>query len=197
VARIKREKWDQAKNRRTSIFKDQHGREWAAVKDVYTDAPIGPLSPYGWTPVQYKGRDLVPDNSVMVFDDARSGVFTIDYAKWRQAIEGALAMWTQTAGSYAASMYGDKAMDALNDPPPALLNILGPKPMPLDLIDAQAEGNRWILGFDVPKPKWAEEYFTEAAVVPGVKRFADADDEPKPKVKNDPKTGRFKSAEEE
>jgi hypothetical protein len=49
----------------------------------------------------------------------------------------------------------------------------------------------------VPKPKWAEEYFTEAAVVPGVKRFADADDEPKPKVKNDPKTGRFKSAEEE
>ena len=64
-------------------------------------------------------------------------------------------------------------------------------------IDAQAEGNRWILGFDVPKPKWAEEYFKEEAVVPGVKRFADADDEPKKKIKNDPTTGRFKSAEEE
>lgn len=197
MARTKREKWDQAKNRRTSIFKDQHGREWAAVKDVFTDAPIGPLAPVGWTPVQYQGRDLIPDNSVMIFDEARSGTFEIDYAKWRRAIETALAMWTQTAGSYAASMYGDKAMDALSDPPPALLNILGPKPMPLDLIDAQAEGNRWILGYPVPRPKWADEFFKDPIVVPGVRRFADAEDEPKAKTRQDHKTGRFKSAEEE
>lgn len=196
MARVRREKWDQAKDRRTATFRDQHGREWYAVKDIHTDAPIGPLAPAGWIPVQYQGRDLVPDTAHLSFDENRPGVFTIDYDRWKRDIQQALTNWTFTAGSYAASMYGDKAFDALQSPPPALLNQIGPKPMPIELVEAQEEGNRWILGLDPKKPKWADEFFKDVAVVPGTRRFADADDEKPSKVPRAP-TGRFKSAEEE
>lgn len=174
----KREKWDQAGKRKTVTFTDQHGREWTAVKDIFTDTNVGPMTPQGWTPVSYMGRDLVPPDHVLRFDDARPGTFTIDYSRWISDIRAAHTGWVQQAGSYAASMYGDKSMDALENPPPALLNAMGPKPMPVELLEAMQEGNRWILGLAVARPAWADKFFHAEQQMPASgRRYEDAEDE--------------------
>lgn len=173
---MKREKWDQAGKRKTVQFTDQHGRAWTAVKDVFTDTNIGPLYPSGWTPVKYQGRDLLPPDNMYRFNDSKPGTFVIDYDAWRQTLMGAHQQWAQQAGSYAAAMYGDKAMDALENPTPALLNMLGPKPMPIELVEAMQEGNKWILGLTEKKPKWAEEFFVEAPATVGGRKYSDDDE---------------------
>jgi hypothetical protein len=200
-----RKRWDQAAKRKTIIYTDQHGREWAGTKDVFADAPIGTLLPMNFSPVKYRGQELIPPMKYFQFDDARPGWTRIDYAAWEADLLTAKQSWEESAGSYAVAMYGDKAMEAVENPPPALLNVLGPKTMPVELVQAQAEGNRWILGFNVPRPSWADDFFKEAVAVPGQRRFLDADDEVETrkelvaagKATRDPSTGRFTSAEGE
>lgn len=174
---VKRERWDQAGKRRTVLFSDQHGRQWAGTKDIHTDTTIGEPMPSGWTPVKFRGRALVPPAGCLLFDDSKPGQFTIDYDRWRGELLIAHQRWTQMASQYAASMYGEKQHDALKNPPPELLNILGPKPMPLEVLDAMLEGNRWVLGLSDKRPSWATAIFGEPEPETKERRFLDVEEE--------------------
>lgn len=173
----KRERWDQAAKRKTIIYTDQHGREWGGTKDVFADAPIGTLLPLNFTPVKYRGQELLPPEKYQRFDDARPGQLVIDYVSWEADLAEAHRLWDEEFAKYAQAMYGDRAMEALERPTPAMMTMVGKRPMPVELVQAQAEGNRWILGLDPKRPTWADDFFIEETPAAATRRFLNADDE--------------------
>lgn len=159
----KRERWDQASHRRTVVFTDQHGREWSGMKDVRTDTPIGELSPMGWRPPMFRGRLLLPSPNYMRYDEMRPGQFAIDYDQWYQDLLESHREWVHQRGMFASQMYGDKAAEAEEKMPPALRNLMGIQPMPVELVDAMRGENKWILGLSDKRPSWAAEFFAADA----------------------------------
>lgn len=196
---------DQAGKRRGNIWKDQHGREWGGTMERMSGMPIGELipingtlngQPFGWWPRKYLGKDLIPSLHYMKFDDDRLGVFAIDYERWKADLVQAHQHWHEQSEGVAYSLYKDMAGEALKDPPRELAALVGPKPMPVDLVDAMIAGNSWILGLSDKRPDWADELLPKA-VAAGRSRFADVEDEPElataGRAKDD--KGRFKPKE--
>lgn len=186
----------QADKRRGSHWTDQHGRVWGGTMDRMTGMPVGELQPIGstapdgtlrsgWRAVVYHGRELLPPHQYFRFDEEHLGTFAIDYTAWRKELVLAKQAWTEVAQRHAQDLYGDLAGKALAEMPKDLITLVGPPPMPSDLVDAMIEGNKWILGLHQTRPSWAEEYFGPEHATPGERRFEDA-----------PEPGRFADAEE-
>jgi hypothetical protein len=176
---------DQAGKRRGGIWRDQHGREWAGTMDRMAGMPIGELAPvsghkdgvrFGWRPQQYLGKDLVPSIHYMKFDEDRLGQFVIEYDRWKADLEQAHRFWHEQAENVAYSLYKDMAGEALKNPPRELATLTGPKPMPVELVEAMIAENKWILGLSDKRPDWADELLPKEAA-PGRSRFADVEDE--------------------
>lgn len=149
---------DQTTKRRSAIATDQHGREWGITIEVSTMAPVGTPNPTGWSPVELPGgRRLQPPQKFLEFDPVRIGTMVINYDGWINELEAASEQWEQQLANQAQGMYGDKAADAMMDPPPALLRLAGPRPFPVDLAEACRDGNPWALGVPKAKPTKALE----------------------------------------
>lgn len=179
---MSRKQTDQATKRRGGIWKDQHGREWGGTADRMTGMPIGELipingtlngKPFGWWPRKYHGKDLIPSIHYMKFDDQRVGYFEIDYAKWKADLEVAHNAWMDQSMHYAQALYKELAGEALADPPRELASLVGPKPMPPELVEAMIQKNSWILGLSEKRPAWADKFLPVETEKSAPKEYAD------------------------
>lgn len=179
------QKHDQPSHRRGNIWIDQHEREWGGTMSKDTGTPIGEIQPmggtrhgerFGWTPVLYAGRELRPGMEYLRFSEDRPNRVMIDYDRWRQDLLIANSRWSSEATNWATRFYGGGGIaDALANPPQELLDVMGPKPMPVDLVDAMEQGNRWILGLTPEKPDWVAQYpGLGETLARKTKQFADA-----------------------
>lgn len=158
----------QRESRRGLKAFDQHGRTWEATVETKTMAPIG-------EPFLVRAKDrvtgqpieppILPPAGMMRWPKDELGRVYIDYEAWAAQRRAALADWTQNFESYAQSMYGDRAHEAIEHPTPALLRIIGPKPAPVEQVLACQRGNKWALGLPTAdgrapeRPDWADRYF--------------------------------------
>lgn len=150
---------DQSRRRAYAIYTDQHGRPWGAAIENKTGDPCGPLEPQFSAPLR--------PNDKYIDVNSRLRQIVIRYADMILDIESAEAEWTRTLRDYARINYGEKAHEAIENPPPALLDLVGPKPNglgPREPWEAAMQGNNWILGLTDAKPQWAEEFFPEVEV---------------------------------
>ena len=166
--------------RRYARFTDQHGRKYGATVESETGHPCGVIDFEHRTPAGNL-PPWRPSAEHLVFDTLEMGKVTIDYPKAIAQREALVADWERMARTLAIQMYGDKAGEAIEDPPVGLIGILGPRPMDAGLIEACQAGNKWALGFSDAMPEWATPY----AVVTGVaqqkprREFPDADEDTK------------------
>lgn len=167
---------DQSRKRSYAIYTDQHGRQWGAIIENKTGDPCGPLEPH------FKAPAVPPSEFIHV--DSRQRKLTIRYADIILNVDQAYIDWDDSLREHARKMYGMQASKAIADPPPELLDLVGPKPNThREIWEAALTGNKWILGFASTKPSWAEEFFPERPQVQVreqlqiTREYPDADDE--------------------
>lgn len=141
---------DQQKRRRPGILRDQWNRAYATVIDRATGDPIGALSPKFTAPLNPPDGPefwrVLPEHP---------GRIEIRYAQWSGFLRGRRQEYLAKQERDARQMYGDKAADAIQKPPPELRRLSGTMPYPYEIIDAAAQGNGFVLGlrkFDPTKP---------------------------------------------
>jgi hypothetical protein len=168
-------KRNQAEERRYSHFTDQHGRSWGAVVDKAAGQPLGVIEPKFEAP-------YLPHQSFFTFDPNEPR-FVIEYDAIIEQRKTRLKEWEDAGYTFALAEYGDKAVEVMQNPTPAFLRYVGPKPDPVEIPEAAKAGNKWVLGFSDAVPEWAKRFLpvlrpptpdTTLAAYP------DADD-PKPK----------------
>ncbi len=150
---------DQSRRRAYAIYTDQHGRPWGASIENKTGDPCGPMEPQFRAPLRPNDKYLTVNS--------RMRQIVIRYADMILDIEEANAEWDRELRDFARMNYGDKAHEAILNPPPALLDLVGPKPNGIgarEPWEAAMQGNKWILGLADAKPQWAEEFFPEVEV---------------------------------
>ena len=169
---------DQRRKRAYAMYTDQHGRAWGAVIENKTGDPCGPLEPQFSAPLQADQKYITVNS--------RQRKLEIRYPEIISDIENAQADWDKALRNYARQSYGDAAPAAIQNPPPALLDMVGPKPNGLgarEPWEAAMVGNKWILGLTDTKPEWAEEFYPEAQapieprVLTITNSYPDADEE--------------------
>lgn len=166
-------------NRRfTDFFTDQHGREYLGNCEIGhstlpgvppTTDPID-LVPHGWTapitPVWAQKLFLPPldDHEIVSLlpraERAKKGYqIHINYVRWLQKHDERTEQWTQHLRDIVNKMSGGvNALQLLREPPPELVDYIGPLPFPpRELIQAMAAGNEWALGMSADIPAKAAE----------------------------------------
>lgn len=156
---------------------DQHGRRWGAEVDKRTDDPCGPIKALFAAP-------WIPDLKYIKWEhNAEEGRFAvrIDYAGAKADRRDALKEWTKNLLQVGAQLNG-QAFDPQN-PTWAVLQKVGPKPQPVEIVIAAERGDPWILGLTDEMPHWAVPFFAataddEAAFL--LAGTAAGDEDPKP-----------------
>lgn len=173
---------DQTRKRSYAIYSDQHGRVWGANIENKTGDPCGPLEPQGWS------APILPPERFITINSRQRQLF-IRYDDIIRSIDQGNSEWFDSLREHALKMYGMKAAAAIEEPPPELLDMVGPKPKARrEIWEAAMDGNKWILGQTPNKPAWADEFFPPSAVVKAAKEikptrhYADVDEET-PKAK--------------
>jgi len=152
------EGYSQATERTFRIFRDQHGREYGADVEKSTNHPCGPVSP------RFRAPMYPPEYYMVIVDTIRS-LLHIDYERWLSDLARAHEDYATEMFTAAVDMYADKAADAVDKKPRALLMRVGPPPMAMEPIQAMAAENPWMLGRrGAVKPKLAALYFPEVPV---------------------------------
>lgn len=148
---------DQRAKRAYAIYTDQHGRAWGSVIENKTGDPCGPLEPQFHAPLR------IEDKYITV--NSRQRRIVIRYADKIRDINDANTAWDTQMRAYARKEYGDKAGDAMKNPPPGLLDLVGPKPFEKkEPYEAAMTGNKYVLGLSPDKPEWAKEFFPDTPV---------------------------------
>lgn len=149
---------DQRMKRSYAIYTDQHGRVWGANIENKTGDPCGNLEPQFAAPVR-------PMDKYITVNSRRRQV-VIRYAEIIQDIVEAEQEWDSALRDHARKAYGMKAHEAIQNPPPDLLDIVGPRPKERrEPWEAAMQGNKWVLGLSPNKPDWATEFFPDAPKV--------------------------------
>lgn len=171
---------DQRAKRAYAIYTDQHGRAWGAPIENKTGDPCGNFEPQFSAPLRLEDKYIA--------FNSRMRRITIRYAdKIRDLVE-AQNEWDTQMRAYARKEYGDKAGEAMKNPPPGLLDLVGPKPHERrEPIEAAMQGNKWVLGLSPLKPEWAREFFPDEPVakrdtfqIETTNRYPDADEDHEP-----------------
>jgi hypothetical protein len=168
---------DQARQRRYMTYLDQHGRKWGATTENRTGDPCGPIEPHFAAP-------LIPEQKYIVLAADKRSV-RIDYTRWLLDLADAQAVYDRMVRETAVAMYGQKASEAIANPPRELLDRVGvPPTQRREPIEAAHQGNRWVLGLTPVKPAWANEFYPDgdpvhqrATVLEMTREYPDADDE--------------------
>lgn len=147
---------DQRAKRAYALYTDQHGRPWGAVIENKTGDPCGPLEPQFQAP-------MMPNDKYITINSRQRKVF-IRYEEILKDIEDADNDWDTQLRDWARKTYGTAAPAAIKNPPPELLDIVGPKPRERkEPWEAAMQGNKWMLGLSPNKPEWALEFFPNEA----------------------------------
>lgn len=155
-------KRDQPAQRRSAHFTDQHGRKWAATIEVDSMCPVGALSAIGFRPpVLPNGRPLQPPHNCFLFNPIDMSALKLDYETWIAELEQAQAEWDDNFARYAQGIGGEQVAQLEAHPTPTLLRMVGPKPMPIELVEACRDGDAWALGLPL-KPGVKRLQYPEA-----------------------------------
>lgn len=146
---------DQPSERRSQRFTDQHGRKWSGVIEIKSGIPTGALRP-----LDFKAPLQVPQEFIR-YDKLEPNSVRIDYAEWIASLEEARRQWDRKLVSRAQKLFGEDAGKNIKNPPPQLLQAVGPEPKPVEPVQAAAAGNNWVLGLTPIKPKWAKKFFPD------------------------------------
>lgn len=138
----------QADTRAWAEFTDQHGRIWGAITENKTRHPCAPLQPQFQSPFEMfpKYLKVTSANSIR-----------IEYQAALNDMDASDAEYDRELRNYATQLYGEKALDAIENPPPQLLALAGERPqrVPRAFIEACLQDNQWVLGLNPNVPPWA------------------------------------------
>jgi hypothetical protein len=137
-------------------MRDQFGRVYHVEIDVDSLDPVGPIMLRDARPPV-----PVPDHYTRPVP-GELGRIRVHLEEWRNDLLVAHEAWKRTLRAAAQKMYGDQAANALTTRPPALLDLVGPEPMPVEFCEAMIVGNKWALGSRLgkgfhPRPKWVTD----------------------------------------
>lgn len=149
----------QADQRRTQNMTDQHGRPWSAEVEKASGMPTALVQRLFDVPQ----AELVPPQKYLLFNAADATRVTIDYPQWIRDQDARMEEWEADRIRMSAVMPG-VIYDPNKPPPPALLVLLGPRPMSSLPIRAMQQGNAWALGFSKEKPPEARNFFPDPVV---------------------------------
>lgn len=169
----------QAERFRRVRLVDIHGRPFTARQEIETGVPVDVFPLFVPLTLGNGARVLAPAD-VHVFDVNQPGWMGYDYLSWQAQVAAAEERWQQRLQEVAKSNYGDGWVQAVEHPTAMLLQLVGPKPIiPLEIVQACAEGNQWALGLRPEVPSWAKKYTvrTVAQQATGRPRFPDAHEE--------------------
>jgi hypothetical protein len=127
----------QPSTRRPGRWTDQHGRKWHASVDKRSGGAVGPIQPLGWR------APWVPDQTYFRFSEDDHTKMTIDYQSMLDSRLAAHEAWDNEFRS-AALKRGWEPSD--HEKRNSLIELVGPKPHPVEPILAAMQGNKWILG---------------------------------------------------
>jgi len=157
----------QAQKRRHHLVTDQYGRHFECILDMTSKphpAPVSSLNAHGWTdplntPECYKvyGKGAVDESSGQNFFRV-----WIDVQRWEQDLVVAHAEHEALMIAKAAAMSPEDGGAALlgkgpHDRSPHLIAAVGPKPQPVEFVQALIAGNKWARGQSPVVPDWARK----------------------------------------
>lgn len=163
----------QADTRAWAEFTDQHGRTWGAITENKTRHPCAPLQPQFTAP-------YIPFQKYLTIKGANK--IEIEYRAALNDMDASDKEYDQSLRNYAAALYGDKQLDAIQHPPPDLLALAGERPrrVPREFVEAALRDNQWVLGLTAAVPNWALPHLEKAeekkAPTP-LPSYPDADEE--------------------
>lgn len=185
----------QGEKRRHHTLTDQFGRMWETVIDTTSKphaAPCASINPHGWrdplnTPEAYKVYGKGTADGERGKDYFR---LWIDVEKWERDLTEAHANYEALVIAKAAAMSPEDGGAAMlgkgpNDRSPHLLMAVGPKPQPVELVQALIAGNKWARGQTSVVPDWAKKLLP-IPVIPAARtddldalraKFPDAEEE--------------------
>jgi hypothetical protein len=153
----------QAERRRTTIFTDQHGRDWSTEIEVEHGWPCVAMTPAGW---RAPHASLVPPQKYMTFRPGRYSLVFIDYDAWIIDATDGNREYDQHLHEVAKMAFNSGAIAAIQRNDPELLKLAGPAPMAIQFIHAMKSGtSKWALGIlkpdgtRYPMPPWAAPLF--------------------------------------
>jgi len=158
----------QAERRASEIWTDQHGREWAAERDLKSGHPCTPLVPLGWR------APILPPPQFIRFGSARGRpIITIDYAAWKEYAGIVQAEYEEEVRYHAVRMFPNSWAREIDQQNPLIMQEAGRPPYAVDFVTACEAGSRWALGLSQQKPKWLTPELE--ATLPKAKRLSPAD----------------------
>lgn len=139
---------------------DQHGRAWQVEVDTVGMSAVG---------IPYLQSAIPPIDIPLKYVNAgQFGKITIEYAAWKRDILAREEEITAGIAHHAQNLYGERASEAIERPTPAILRIVGPRPIPIEFVMAMEAGRSpWVLGLRredgslYPKPAWVTEELEE------------------------------------
>jgi hypothetical protein len=166
----------QEDSRISTYLTDIHGRRWFATMEKETMAPTGVIQPCFEAPLIPAPKYLKPGG---IKNPTHLG---IDYDTAIADLEEKHKEWNRRLRLAAQKMYGEKAGESIENPPPELMHVVGEPPEPTEPLEAAREGNRWVLGFSDIMPAWAKPFFErkrqlEQEASERSRRFPDAEEE--------------------
>ena len=151
----------QVEDRYTSYLNDGQGRTWTGIFSRKSGSPADYPTPTGWTspqtPQYLRGLFLPPEQyRTIVRPEGKPMSIAIDYDRWISDLNAGQASYEQTKRDVINKQAdGYDAIRLMEDPPKALLDIIGPGPFPpLEVVERMADGDEWALGISAVIPEW-------------------------------------------
>lgn len=149
----------QWKNRTTTMFRDQWGREWEGEMDQQAvrywkgHAPlpvwVGHLLPKFRAPI-------LPPHEVLTPKVHSLSEIVVDCEKWRAMLREGQRVHREFMHTIVRALHPSNALEIMKDPTPEVRELAGTEPLPLLIVRAIERGDRYLLGFTDKKPKWLD-----------------------------------------
>lgn len=131
----------QTERRQPLTMTDQHGRLWESTLDVTSMGTCAPINPRGWNaplsvPMNYVRHQGKKDVTRVI----------IDYDRWIEDLKEAHLAYEALIQHLAQEVAPNAVLELIERPTPSFLRLVGPMPMPVELVIAAKQGNGWVLG---------------------------------------------------
>lgn len=150
--------------RRYQKFRDQHGRRIGANIELKTGDPTAGFDFLGWS------APFMPDIKYLEVKKDEEGGTEVGQLVWNYRAMLRDAKLERKISDdriefFAQQIFGEKAGEAMANPPAQLRRYMKDRPKAPQLIVAAMKGDPWVLGFEKgPCPDYLKPYFHEVVV---------------------------------